>query len=510
MAKSKRRGRRKGRTKLGGHRRERKRLLPPLAAIPNLQFVDWTEEAAPDFLWIDYLRWKLGERAYGIFHEIMDQLDGLAPAKSFDVSLTGQISRFNLLAECVTDARRVFRTMEDKVGIPLVPPYLVVFDTPLRPYVSGGGSSIDPLDDAKAAVVRILDGKGDNATLARGMWLSRMFKNGLIKIREGMFEGLERYPSQCTDDEKKGLGAEIRACFVAFAGQDERMRESSRSIWEQAFASSPCERFETVAPSPPLGSEFYRSLAEALSEIDEVLLVPWAERTITRDDFLRLEVISGLVARALGLFVDVSRLLLSGTNLNLYLRPLAETVIVISWFVRCGTDEDAKRFREFGRGQLKLHYSQFSEIDDAMLPFGLDERRLEEHLDVQSSLEMFDEYAIVDLANWTKTTMRELAIEAGVKEVYDLGFQAFSGDTHGTWGALRQTSLQMCMNPLHQGHFLPTLVSENEFPQPIRWAYWMIEKALEGWLEVPSYASSADAVNAQWVRIRELLDEYGL
>jgi hypothetical protein len=46
--------------------------------------------------------------------------------------------------------------------------------------------------------------------------------------------------------------------------------------------------------------------------------------------------------------------------------------------------------------------------------------------------------------------------EAGVKPVYDKYYVWPSGYVHGHWGAVRDTVFDLCLNPLHRYHRIPS------------------------------------------------------
>ena len=53
----------------------------------------------------------------------------------------------------------------------------------------------------------------------------------------------------------------------------------------------------------------------------------------------------------------------------------------------------------------------------------------------------------IELADWTKKSERELAIDAGLEEIYRLVFDPTSPDIHGTWISLKNSNLGRCAQP---------------------------------------------------------------
>jgi hypothetical protein len=61
----------------------------------------------------------------------------------------------------------------------------------------------------------------------------------------------------------------------------------------------------------------------------------------------------------------------------------------------------------------------------------------------------------VDLSNWTKLKVRELAEQAGMIETYNAVYGPMSASVHGSWNAIARTGMRYCMNPLHRFHMVP-------------------------------------------------------
>jgi hypothetical protein len=52
-------------------------------------------------------------------------------------------------------------------------------------------------------------------------------------------------------------------------------------------------------------------------------------------------------------------------------------------------------------------------------------------------------------------SVRDMAIEVGEKQFYDLVFTQFSAAVHSTWQHIWRFNLLPCRNPLHMGHRVP-------------------------------------------------------
>ena len=65
----------------------------------------------------------------------------------------------------------------------------------------------------------------------------------------------------------------------------------------------------------------------------------------------------------------------------------------------------------------------------------------------------------MNLASWTGHNLRKLSERADVKPEYDQYYSWTSAYAHGMWGAIRESSFQVCSNPLHRLHRRPERMS---------------------------------------------------
>lgn len=67
----------------------------------------------------------------------------------------------------------------------------------------------------------------------------------------------------------------------------------------------------------------------------------------------------------------------------------------------------------------------------------------------------WQEYVPINLGNWDTSDLRTISTQVGEKELYDKYYPYTSGYIHANWGAVREASFQMCLNPLHRMHRIP-------------------------------------------------------
>jgi Family of unknown function (DUF5677) len=67
----------------------------------------------------------------------------------------------------------------------------------------------------------------------------------------------------------------------------------------------------------------------------------------------------------------------------------------------------------------------------------------------------WQEFVNIDLAHWCGKDLRKMSEEAGCKDDYDRYYGWTSTFVHGQWGAIRDSGLTLCANPLHRLHRTP-------------------------------------------------------
>ena len=105
--------------------------------------------------------------------------------------------------------------------------------------------------------------------------------------------------------------------------------------------------------------------------------------------------------------------------------------------------------KQLGTDAFKLNALKF---DDSIEP--------PKYINVESieqiaSEDMWEEFRTINLASWSGLDLRKISEESDLKDTYDQHYSWTSGYAHGMWGAVRESSYQVCENPLHRMHRYP-------------------------------------------------------
>jgi hypothetical protein len=354
-------------------------------------------------------------------------------------------------------------------------------------------------DYLSGAIATIADGRGRGGTAVKATVFRQLMLSGSIHFAaEGTpVEELKRYPGGVTDDERKRVESFIRASYGAFQGiateQDDDRVAWARQFWGANWTLFPCREDaggdptnvgsedEENAPNKDQASDQGTASLDASSEatgaeetsadsdpdaIGEQIYGFWNEfLTLAYEsdpqlyDPARHEVLSGLAAHGLRVTIAVAAHpgLWVGEFSAPLLRTAVEVLIDLAWFATDeGRDESAPhRFKDFGRGRLKLVLLNFEDVAAKLGTNPLVEEILET-LDEEVNREIGENFQDISLeATFTGRDLRKMAMAAGVEPLYKLQLSPMSSVVHAEWPMLTRYAMRLCINPVHRLHWMP-------------------------------------------------------
>jgi hypothetical protein len=122
----------------------------------------------------------------------------------------------------------------------------------------------------------------------------------------------------------------------------------------------------------------------------------------------------------------------------------------VGWLIARDDPEIFAAYREHGLGRLKLLRDHIT-ADLGEDPSKEDKQFLE-YLNRRVALERDEWFQPVNIGSYADVGPRDMAIEAGLKRVYDLSYAPLSSDNHGEWPAVREGDTLLCKEPLHGNH----------------------------------------------------------
>jgi hypothetical protein len=180
---------------------------------------------------------------------------------------------------------------------------------------------------------------------------------------------------------------------------------------------------------------------------------------------------------------------------RLSLRIIIEIYIMLKFI---NNEEDEKpdlweEYQEYGIGKYKLILIKAREIDE------FENSHLNrELLDFLVNEQIDEMFQNVDFRNFeNKTKIRDKAIEVDEKELFDVYYDYESSYAHGLWGAVRESSMLKCVNPLHLGHNVPDVHLNKNLADVLPDAIMVFKKLLS-------------FINENYPLSEEFLSKYGV
>lgn len=200
-----------------------------------------------------------------------------------------------------------------------------------------------------------------------------------------------------------------------------------------------------------LGAVVERYAANARAELD----ARWAEWPLDLSRTHIHEVIAGLLGRQVSLAVQVASApsIWNPHAAPVLLRAMTEVIITIAWILE-KPDDRAKMYIHYGLGQVKLDLERRkSQLDpDNPDPAQQQEVDVREAWVEQQRWPFLTE---VNLGSWSEISVRKMAQDTGLEDLYNYPYQMFSAAAHSMWHHVERFNLQPCHSPLHRYHRVP-------------------------------------------------------
>jgi hypothetical protein len=446
-------------------------LVSPLGGLNNINLLDFERDLLPEHLWIASLAEHFGvRRAHKPFERFLDAIDECWTDK--ERPCLGLISDFGRLphqlrSQFIENHRvEIYELFHEPIGrvlafYPECPAHWLVDKEALEEE-----GSLDPeieLQHLRKLVQALLPAKDWYAGHLRMLPLGRLLKHGKIFFAQGIetVDLLPKYPTELSEEEQFRVQQFVRTLLTSTYPQ---IKPHASADWPKYFwrhnydlvlcrpAVLPLKGARAIRPQEE--ETLARALDESAAIAREYLEQLTVKLRLDLYDPTRDEVFFGLFARLSRLFI------LSASDANLWardmggimLRCLADTAITFSYLAVAATEEDFRRFREYGEGQEKLLMLHLQ--DNYPDTQSLEGRSSDA---IASELGGFiPEVLNIELGHWTKKDTRRLAIDAGLERLYRLVYTPTSSDLHGTWFSLKHSNLCRCVEVLHRFHRLPT------------------------------------------------------
>jgi hypothetical protein len=333
-------------------------------------------------------------------------------------------------------------------------------------------------DYLKKLVLRMRDGRSSYATQLRANLIVRAFRYDKLSFgpeRPGLIM-LRDYPRNLSDEDRKTCESIVRASLGALMGAREDKHPIHTSGWAAQFwrhnrQLSKCERRtpllltdedepdeELPDGDPPLLVSTLRDgFLAAIGELEQKLQELQEQAEMNLYEPVTDEVRMGLASRQLRLLRRLVENPTAWTHERSphLIRPMIDTRIVAAWLVFKNDPALYERYKDYGQGKLKLLKLNFEEHIEQQGGFTETSQEYLDYLEMRVNIERDEEFQGISLKpNFGDRSIRQMAEDVGLKDLYDLNYSPLSGESHGDWGSLVTHDLERCSNPLHRYHRL--------------------------------------------------------
>lgn len=201
-----------------------------------------------------------------------------------------------------------------------------------------------------------------------------------------------------------------------------------------------------------LVSEYCEIIKRALDE-------RWQKFNIKLYDSETYEVIGGLLARQVTLTTQLAMApqIWNGHIAPLILRSMTDAHITLAWIL-CEPKDRAKKYILYGLGQTKLLIEHLKKSLDEQ-PNYEQVKKMIEVKEMWLNSQRQDILIEVNVGSWSEISTREMAIDADCESIYHFAYVPFSGVAHNMWQHISFYNLEICRNPLHKYHKVPTITN---------------------------------------------------
>ncbi len=445
-------------TKLKDYKRDGKTLIPPLAQIP-MKTSSWVNDRLPEMLWAGLILGEMDrEKALDFFRYIADFVSKNNDCSDITISGIGAVNK-----SLRRDFIKHILSYNSDIKVILRP--LMLFEQ-LPAYSDWHeilGSTVPKEDWNKIAnaVNEIFFHQSQKVTDCRWLRVFSLCVAGKLYCPSENIKEIVNYPNY---GDLRAVRPFMRAMEITL--EYSKINSNwSEDFWKVSFDQTEC--FPEITIDTNLKEECQKMIDKFHTERDfylkdsaqvwHDLIDYFLNQEKTSDIDPRFEGVFGLALYGISLFCEVILYQTpSSITSRINLRTLIEIYITLAYLLKKEKVDNNvwDTYRQYGTGQLNLIYQKQKTATKKINCIEI------ERLRELANENKWIEFVPINVGHWDSLDLRKMSEEVGLKDIYDEYYNYTSGFIHGSWGAIRESIYQKCMNPLHRYHSIPVF----EFP----------------------------------------------
>lgn len=431
-------------SKLGEHKKIKNKLITPLNTIPNLHPLNWVNQRLPDLLWAAILASFFNRDVYlNLFRKIVNNLKKLKKYNNeIDILIISNIKNIDDY-----DFKFIFQDIEQNAEMQKYLSALLVLEC--LPSKEKWNLIIHNKVDEKTcysiiahAIKDCYDQKSQFATDI--IWLSILFNSNKMYFPKNFdLNFITNYPNS---DDKELNNSKIRALGNTYISNDLTFCDN---FWNECFLKTGCIESESeykVKNKILNKKELEKEIIDIINLID----IHFFKNIKNKQDD-KMNIIFGIILYACDTLLKIIVLdIFYFKECKVLFRTIIECYINLSYLLKINTEDIFLKFKDYGLGKCKLESLKIEERNMFNNSFNVKSANL--YINEDKSQEFQD---MPISSNWSGKNIRDMAIDSGIKDIYDKYYDVLSDYVHCSFNAIRDISFSNCLNPLHRFHLIP-------------------------------------------------------
>lgn len=425
------------RSSLEDHKKEGKKLTPPLKQIPNLNLTSWMDRL-PEYLYAALLTANLTQDEYlkkfrQTVNYFRDSKEEYRP-NNLSISCLGKCDDnylFHSLNRLI-DSENLENILRPLLLFKEIPAYSVWKDI----------IDSEP-DNNDWAMLKMTIGKtflhnSQESTDIRWFIITYQMACGKLNFSykmKNIAEEIFYYPNK---GDLRKVRPTIRAMEINL---DEYSGEWTKNFWDVCLSETSPE----ALLEKPRSNKIDESLTPRLESILLKLTRSFYDTLQTSAVDAKHDATFGFVFYSLQILIDAFNRNVGNYLIGrIILRTLVENYITLAYLIKNDNDELWQEYRAYGAGQAKLVSLKSENYENIPSFISLEE------VNRICNEDMLEEFLDIDLGHWANLNLRQMSIKSETKDTYDKYYDWTSGYAHGNWGAVRNSVYATDFNPLHR------------------------------------------------------------